>query len=63
MSGAIATMTRDTRKQLGIRGQLKITLRILTHWGIRGLGRALASERIFRNGHLGYAIVVGRKPL
>lgn len=61
MSGAIATMTRDMRKQLGVLGQLKIMLRIIRRWGIWPLGRIVSAERIFRSKHLGYAIVVGRK--
>jgi SAM-dependent methyltransferase len=62
MSGAIATMTRDIRAQLGVVGQLKLMLRIIKRWGIWPLGRIMATERIFSDKHLGYAIVVGRKP-
>ncbi len=62
MSGAIATMTRDIRVQLGVVGQLKLILRIIKRWGIWPLGRIVATERIFSNKHLAYAIVVGRKP-
>lgn len=61
LSGAIATMTRDMRKQLGVVGQLKIVLRIIRRWGIWPIGRIVAAERIFQSQHLGYAIVVGRK--
>lgn len=61
MSAAIATMTRDMRKQLGVLGQLRIMLRIIGRWGIWPLGRIAAAERIFHSEHLGYAIVVGRK--
>lgn len=61
MPGAIVTMTRDMKKQLGVLGQLRILLRIIKDWGIWPLGRIVAAERIFRSQHLGYAIVVGRK--
>lgn len=63
VSGAIATMTRDVRKKLGVLGQLKIMLRIIRRWGIWPVGRILATERIFSGKHLGYAIVVGRKAM
>ncbi|HEV2401497.1 MAG TPA: class I SAM-dependent methyltransferase [Candidatus Sulfotelmatobacter sp.] len=63
MPGAIATMTRDVRKQLGVLGQLKIMLRIIKCWGIWPIGRILATERIFSCKHLGYAIIVGRKAM
>lgn len=63
MSGALSTMTRDMREQLGIRQQLKILCRIVGRWGLRTLRTLVAAERIFRSKHLGYAIVVGRKPL
>jgi arsenite methyltransferase len=61
MSDAIATMTRDMRKQLGVRGGFRILLRIIRRWGIWPLGRMMATERLFRNENLGYAIIVGRK--
>lgn len=61
LSDALATMTRDMRKQLGVRGEFRILLRIIKRWGLRPLGRIMASERLFRNENLGYGIIVGRK--
>jgi ubiquinone/menaquinone biosynthesis C-methylase UbiE len=61
MSDAIATMTRDMRKQLGVRGKFRILLRIIRRWGICPLGTIIATERLFRSENLGYAIIVGRK--
>ena len=60
-SATFAAMTRDVKKQLGISGQVRLLLRIIRSWGVWSLGRIMATERIFRSEHLGYAIVVGRK--
>ncbi|MBI4514073.1 MAG: class I SAM-dependent methyltransferase [Gemmatimonadetes bacterium] len=51
-----------TRKELGGLRQWRVFLRIVRRWGIRGLGPIWESVRIFRSGHLGYAVAVGRKP-
>ena len=60
-SATFATMTREVKKQLGISGQVRLLLRIVRSWGLWSLGRIMATERVFRSEHLGYAIVVGRK--
>jgi len=62
LSETFATMTRDVKQQLGILGQVRLLLRIVRRWGVWSLGRVMAAERVFHSEHLGYAIVVGRKP-
>lgn len=53
---------RETHAALGMRSYFRATARVLRRWGAAGLWRVLASERIFANPHLGYAILVGHKP-
>ena len=60
-SDALARMSREGRKQMGISGQLRIAAKVVKRWGIGGLVRIDSTERIFRSKHLGYAIVVSRK--
>jgi ubiquinone/menaquinone biosynthesis C-methylase UbiE len=59
----IPAWMKDVRKKLGLRGQLKIFLKIARLWGIRGLRKVWESERIFESRYTGYGIIVGRKPL
>jgi SAM-dependent methyltransferase len=61
-SGLIASWTKDVKQQLGLVGQLKIYWKIVRQWGFRGLRRIMESERVFRNEHLGYGLIVGTKP-
>lgn len=61
LSHALAAMSREMRKQMGISGQLRLVAKVVKRWGIRALVRIESTERIFRSRHLGYAIVVGRK--
>ncbi len=61
-SRSLTVMSEEMKHQLGIWGRMKLVLRILRRWGIRGAARVIESEKIFRSEHLGYAIVVGRKP-
>lgn len=58
----IPTWMKGIRKKLGIGGQLKIFLKIIRIWGIRGLRDVWESERIFQSQYTGYGIIVGRKP-
>jgi ubiquinone/menaquinone biosynthesis C-methylase UbiE len=60
-SQSLAAMSIETRYKLGFLGYVKIVLKILRRWGIRGFAQVTESEKIFRSQHLGYAIVVGRK--
>jgi SAM-dependent methyltransferase len=53
--------TRGAKKMLGITGQLRIFLRVIRKWGLKGLGSVWESERIFQSVHMGYGIIVGRK--
>lgn len=61
-SSLIATWIKGTRKELGLMGQFKLFLKIFRKWGLRGLKDILASEWIFEGKHMGYGIIVGRKP-
>jgi arsenite methyltransferase len=58
----IPAWIKDIQKNLGLRGQLKIFLKIARIWGIRGLRKVWESERIFESRYTGYGIIVGRKP-
>lgn len=60
-SELISRWMKDSRKQLGLRGRIGVSIRILRRWGFEGLIRILESERIFGSKHLGYSLVVGRK--
>ena len=62
-SALIPTWIKDSRKKLGFKGQLKILLKIVRRWGIRGLRNIWSSEQIFQSQYTGYGIIVGRKPL
>ena len=53
---------RDTRKQLGLRGQLRLMFHLVRRWGLTGLWTVLRSEQIMASSKLGYAIVIGVKP-
>lgn len=61
-SGLLSRWTKDFKKRLGVWGYISAVLKILKRWGIGGLRRILESERIFASKHLGYVIVVGKKP-
>jgi hypothetical protein len=52
----------DIMKKLGIIVRLKIFLKIIKNWGIRGLKIIMESRRIFQAQHTGYGIIVGKKP-
>lgn len=52
---------KESRKQMGLIGQLLLAWKIIRRWGIRGLRRILRSERVFSSKQLGYGIVVGTR--
>ena len=52
----------DIRKKLGLAGQWNIICTVLRTWGLNGLRTIWQSERIFRDPHTGYCLIVGRKP-
>jgi SAM-dependent methyltransferase len=60
-SPSLEAMSKEVKKQLGIRGYMKIVLRVLRQWGMLGVVRVMQSEEILRSKHLGYALTVGRK--
>lgn len=61
-SQAKSTWLRDSRRRLGLRGQISLALRVLRRWGPAGLLRVLRSERVFADDALGYGLVVGTQP-
>jgi SAM-dependent methyltransferase len=60
-SSLITDWEKRIRKELGLVGELKIFLKVLTKWGISGFKSVRASEKIFKNPQVGYGIIVGRK--
>jgi SAM-dependent methyltransferase len=60
-SSLIPDWEKSIRKELGLVGELKIFLKVLTKWGISGFKHVRASEQIFKSPHVGYGIIVGRK--
>jgi len=60
-SDVMSRWMRESRKQIGMTGQLILALKIIRRWGIRGVWRVLRSERVFSSDLLGYALLVGTK--
>jgi len=60
-SSLIPDWEKGIRKELGLVGELKLFLKVLTKWGISGFKNVRASEQIFKSPHVGYGIIVGRK--
>ena len=54
--------TKTIKKELGIKGQIKIFLKVIQNWGFKGLRLMLESAEIFQSKQTGYGIIVGRKP-
>jgi ubiquinone/menaquinone biosynthesis C-methylase UbiE len=61
-SALIRQWIKDFKKRLGIFGQLSAVWHIINRWGFRGLLTIKASEGIFRSEHMGYCLIVGKKP-
>jgi ubiquinone/menaquinone biosynthesis C-methylase UbiE len=61
-SQVIADWTKDFKRRLGVTGQFSVFFTVFRRWGLKGLRRIRESERIFRSEHMGYGILVGRKP-
>jgi len=58
-------MTRwvqESKRNLGVAGQLALALKVIRRWGIRGARSVLQSSRVFSSDYLGYGIVVGTRP-
>jgi ubiquinone/menaquinone biosynthesis C-methylase UbiE len=53
---------KNIRKKIGILAELKIFLRTIKKWGFSGFRNILESMKIFQSQHMGYCIIVGRKP-
>jgi len=52
----------EIKKKIGIVRLLKFFLTVLKKWGISGFRSVRESEQIFQSPHVGYGIIVGRKP-
>ncbi len=52
----------DTRRQVGLMGQLRLGAYALRRWGPGGLWRIFASQRVFSDPSLGYALITGIRP-
>lgn len=61
-SDLIPAWTSNIKKQLGITGQLKIFLKVIQIWGVKGLQNIWQSQQIFQSEHTGYGLIAGRKP-
>lgn len=61
-SSVLSAWIKNTRKEVGLAGQLKLFINVIRKWGLRGLKDILESEWIFAGKHMGYGIIVGRKP-
>lgn len=51
----------EIKKKIGIKGELKIFLKVFRNWGISGYKSLRESEQIFKSPYMGYCIIVGRK--
>lgn len=60
-SGLMAPWMRESRRQLGLSGQLALAVRIVRRWGLPGAWKIAQSARVFTSERLGYCIVVGTK--
>jgi SAM-dependent methyltransferase len=60
-SGAMSSWMKESRRQLGVTGEIRLALKIIRRWGIRGAWRVFRSERVFSSDHLGYVLIVGMK--
>lgn len=61
LSELVPAWMRETTAKLGWTGQLRLFGVIVRRWGPGGLLAILRSERVFRDPHLGYGLVVGTK--
>jgi ubiquinone/menaquinone biosynthesis C-methylase UbiE len=61
-SKLIPQWVKNFKKQLGMLGQLSAICQILRRWGFGGFFRIKEAERIFRSEHMGYCLLVGKKP-
>lgn len=58
----IPSWTKDVKRQLGLVGQVKVFWKVFRRWGFGGVMRIKQSEYVFRSKHMGYGLIVGRKP-
>jgi ubiquinone/menaquinone biosynthesis C-methylase UbiE len=61
-SHLVADWMKSSRRELGAAGVAKLIVKVATSSGVGGLRRLWQSERIFESEHMGYGIIVGRKP-
>lgn len=58
----IPAWEKNIMKETGILVQLAIFLKTFKRWGFSGFRNILESMKIFQSQHMGYCIIVGRKP-
>ena len=56
-----ASWMRESRQQLGLRGELALARQIVRRWGLGGCGPSCGRNESFRASTLGYGIVVGTR--
>lgn len=61
-SALMSRWMQESRRRLGLIGQLALALRVIRRWGLGGLWKVLQSERVFSSEFLGYGIVFGKRP-
>jgi SAM-dependent methyltransferase len=61
-SDVIPAWMKEMRRRIGLLGQARLALRILQRWGPVGLLRIGRSQRILSGRHMGYGLLIGRKP-
>ena len=53
---------KEIKRKIGLKGQIRIFLKVIKNWGLKGYKTIRESEKIFQSEYMGYGIIVGRKP-
>jgi len=61
-SSLVQSWWEEIKKRIGITGKLKIFFKVFRKWGLSGLKNVRESMEIFQSQHLGYGIIIGKKP-
>lgn len=61
-SSLLQRWLEEIKKRIGITGKLKIFFKVFRKWGLSGLKNLRESMAIFQSQHMGYAIIIGKKP-
>ncbi len=60
-SHLIPEWMKVSRAKIGLMGELRVFLKVIRSWGVRGALTVWESVRIFQSRHIGYGVIVGRK--